>query len=219
MAVIVIGVAWLEYKNSLTFAAIFWSTIAVLFGVAFFLAKKPRKTDPVAKQNLADLQNKGIALHYEQETSLSSTDLAALSKTMRQSMAVLPICAIVGFVIVYFFIDGGPFAYAIAAAVLILIAVSLASVLKAYRRIVSRGVKTVIRGVVTNRLETTADSGDNKKTTYYVIIGDRQLRVDQEFYNEYLPGDALEVHFAETNGIIPYIFQVTRIPIENQATN
>ncbi|MGC3944693.1 MAG: hypothetical protein QM762_09250 [Chryseolinea sp.] len=215
-AVVVIGAAWFVYPHSLVFVGIFWSAVALLFAVSFWFRVKPRKIDPAVKQNIAALQDKGVALHHEHEAVLDERDIAVLSKTMRQTILVIPVCTIIGFIVVYFFIEGGPLAYAVLLIFLLLIAASVLMAIKSYRRIIEKGIKIVVRGVVTERWKMKSGSGEDEQVSHYVKIGDRQLQVIESFYNEYLTGDAVEVHFAEIIGKMPHIIHASRIKITNE---
>ena len=214
LSVATIVFAWFTYHASLIFAGIFWSVIAVLFGVAFAFRVKPQKRDPAIKQNIVALQEKGVLLHHEREEALDDSDIAALSKTMKQYILVVPICIVIG-LIAHFSIEEKSIGYAVLLIFLALIMLSAILSLGSSRRIIKNGNKIVVRGVVTERWKMSSGSGDDEKVSHYLKIGDRQLQVSEGLYNEYLVGDAIELHFTVVIGKSPHILRVSRIPISH----
>lgn len=211
---IVVIVAWKVFHGRLIFAGIFWATVAVVFIVAFVFRPKRRKGDGAVKpEQIAAMQQQGVALHHEKEMPLESRDVSKVMKMIRQALTIVPVCSVIGFLIVHFLIGDGILPYAILLLFIVITLIAILKGVKVFRKILQNNTKIVVRGIVTEHWEVSQGSGEDKKVTYYVRIGDRQLCVDEEFYNEFLKGDAVEVHFAEVNKTSPFIFHTERIAI------
>ena len=211
--------AWYRYPGSLTFAGIFWSTVLVVAGSAFLFNKRKKVEDAPMRQKIQGLQQQGIALYYETEAPLDVKDVAKLLKAIRTMYLAIVILGGIGWAIVYFLIEGGILAYSIFSLLMLLILFGAVRGRRDYMQIAKEDKKIIFRGLITDRIKKEEGSGDDKRYTYFLRIGERELEVEEKFYDRYPVGQAAEIHFALAKNGSPFIFKDEVIPVSNVATS
>jgi hypothetical protein len=177
VTLIVVGIAAIAYAND-------W-------------ADKERRTQVVLGK-ISDFQKRNFALHSEEIQNLSGKDVSALRvyKVIVLSVAAgigliaISIISIMSMDVLLKWTTAGVF-----------VSTMLAFLLAINRRMntmFERGVKRVIRGVVTNK-DTGVDD-DNDKSYLWIHVGERKVKVEMALYMLYEIGNVVEFHLYERFG-------------------
>jgi len=161
------------------------------------------------QQQLDQLQSSGQRLHYEKEIPLTPRDISTIKSLFFKVVAVFMVLSIPLVVVIYLFhFDAG--------VILVCGAILLSFVLVIIRAAIALGTKlrvgkkTLARGIITDRYtkkeygEKDEDGKRSVRVVNYLVVGDREFRVDNVIYKAYKIGDAVELHFMVNNKNQPY---------------
>lgn len=173
------------------------STFLIVFGavwlagctVGFLKEIRVDPRDTKEEENLEKLKpvrESGAQLVYESNVILDNADREALDRAFNRPLPVLSVFLLLA-VVVSFFTN-----YWVLLAGLIPIGLALTSwysinVMK------KRNRKVILRGIITGRPQ--HRTRDKNETTHFIRIGDRQIRVQPDLYDQYIAGDIIELHY------------------------
>ncbi len=161
------------------------------------------------QEQLDQIQRSGQRLHYEKEIPLTPQDIQSIKSLFFKLVAVFLTLSIPLVIVIYFF------HYEIGV-IVVCGAILLSFALVIFRAAIALGTKlrigkkTLARGIITDRYtkeeygEKDEDGKRAVRVVNYLIVGDREFRVDNLIYKTYKIGDAVELHFLVNNKNQPY---------------
>ncbi len=164
------------------------------------------------QEQLDQLQSSGQQLHYEKEIPLTPRDVKFIKHLIGKIVGVFTLLSI-PVVIVLFLFQEEIGVIVVCGAILLSFAIVVVRAAVSMGAKLRTGKKTLARGIVTDRYtkeefgEKDEDGKRSVKVINYLVVGDRELRVDKLIYKEYKIGDALELHFMVNSKNEPYFLQ------------
>jgi hypothetical protein len=150
-----------------------------------------------------------------QEAPLTPEDIQVIKKgiheTPRVLLKVAIILSLVGLCIVYF-LDMDPlFIIVFLVSSWIITAVTFFTVSLGYSKVIGRGKKIVLSGVVQDRYEKYRNNDNESIKEYFFVVAEKELKMDRSIYQKYHRGDAIELHYVSLNSSLKILVVKDRL--------
>jgi hypothetical protein len=155
-----------------------------------------RNKQEAVAHKIKSLRDAGQELHVDRTDVLTKLDIDVLSKYIANTLVLVTVIfSILGLAFLIF--GEGILARAIGLGLLVAIYPLRKHMQKEIVRVIEKGEKQIVRGIITDRTTTTTGSRDDRTTNYWLTLGEIKLLVTRSKYDYYQIGDAAEFHTVE----------------------
>jgi len=158
-------------------------------------SKKDDAQHQEVREKINALLAAGQSLHLKREEALTAYDIELLKKELRIRVILTTlILAIIGIMFIWL---GAGFMFFLGVLIVAAIYPLVRYQQKDMQRLLSDNKKEVMRGIITNKYTRVFGSGKDRKTHYWLTLGDNDFEVSDSRYKKYNMGDAAEFHTVE----------------------